>query len=85
MICTNLVQGKEGDTGDLHDLEADPRDITDGVALATETGNEHLQKQANRGIWPVGYKSYKSWLDLLSSVAVVTRRFAPEREQQGTL
>ena len=35
-------KGAEGDTGDLDDLEANTGDITDGVAGATEAGNEHL-------------------------------------------
>ncbi|KAF0734479.1 hypothetical protein Ae201684P_005236 [Aphanomyces euteiches] len=37
-----LVQGQEGDTGHLDDLETHTGNITDGMAATTETGNEHF-------------------------------------------
>mmetsp|Transcript_40860 Transcript_40860/g.128026 ORF Transcript_40860/g.128026 Transcript_40860/m.128026 type:complete len:200 (-) Transcript_40860:34-633(-) len=42
LLLLLLVQGKERHTGDLHHLETHTRDITDGVAGAAETGDEHL-------------------------------------------
>uniref|UniRef100_A0AAG5CV59 Secreted protein n=1 Tax=Anopheles atroparvus TaxID=41427 RepID=A0AAG5CV59_ANOAO len=37
-----LVQRQQGNVGHLHHLEADSGNITDGVTLATESGNQHL-------------------------------------------
>ena len=42
LLLLLLPQGKEGDTGDLDDLETDTGQISDGVAGTTETGNENL-------------------------------------------
>ena len=37
-----VEQGQQRHIGHLDDLEANAGNITDGVARATETGNEHL-------------------------------------------
>lgn len=42
LLLLLAVEGEKGDARDLDDLEADTRDVTDGVARATETGNQHL-------------------------------------------
>jgi hypothetical protein len=42
LLLLLLPQGKEGDTGDLDDLETDTGQISDGVAGTTETGDENL-------------------------------------------
>lgn len=42
LLLLLLPQGEQTDTGNLDDLEADTGDITLGLALATETGEEDL-------------------------------------------
>ena len=42
LLLLLLVEGKEGDTGNLADLESDTGNITDGVARSAETGDEDL-------------------------------------------
>ncbi len=42
LLLLALEESEKGDTGDLDDFEADTWNITDGVALTTETGDEHL-------------------------------------------
>lgn len=42
LLLLALPQSQEGDVGDLDGLELDSGNITDGVTLATETGNEDL-------------------------------------------
>lgn len=41
-LLLSLEEGEQGDVGDLDDLEPDSGDITDGVALTTEAGHQHL-------------------------------------------
>lgn len=42
LLLLFLVEGKKRDTRDLDDLETDTGNITNGAALATETGDEDL-------------------------------------------
>ena len=42
LLLLLLVEGKEGDTGNLADLEPDTGNITDGVARSAETGDKDL-------------------------------------------
>lgn len=42
LLLLLLPEGEETDTRDLDDLEADTGNITLGLALATETGEEDL-------------------------------------------
>ena len=42
LLLLLLVQGEEGDTGDLDDLETDTGQIAYGMAGTTETGDEDL-------------------------------------------
>ena len=37
-----FVQGEQGNTGDLHDLESDSGNITDGVTLTTESSDQNF-------------------------------------------
>merc|ERR1719356_201213 len=42
LLLLLAVQGAQAATGHLHDLEADARDVADGVAAAAEAGDEDL-------------------------------------------
>jgi hypothetical protein len=42
LLLLSLPQGQEGNVGDLDGLELDSGNITNGVSLATETGNKDL-------------------------------------------